>query len=205
MGNKSKVRNAFLDAASKLFSQYGYEKTGIDQITRLSGRAKTSLYYHFDSKLAIFRACLEREFRALKDKLDETRAKFESDPADCLAKYLRARIELLPMLSVFKSYVSGLSVKLAGGELRETAEDVRADFDRYEYLYFKETAEKALSAGVFPETVSSDAFAEMLIVLLRGLEIQFFATESLENIRPTYEALIEMILQNYRAAHPKTE
>ncbi len=201
MENKSKVRNAILDAAEKLFSQYGYEKTSIDQITKLANRAKTSLYYHFDSKLSIFRSCLEKEFQALKERMTAIRSEYRNSEAECFAQYLRERIEMLPQMPVYRSYVSGMTINLSGGELKDTADAVREDFDRFEYRYFYDVAQKGRQEGVFPDKVSPDAFARMLIVILRGLEIQFFMSKDLKTMRTTYESLIELVLQNFNAAH----
>ncbi|MCD8312857.1 MAG: TetR/AcrR family transcriptional regulator [Bacteroidales bacterium] len=203
MENTSKVRTAFLNAAEKLFSQYGYEKTSVDQIARLANRAKTSLYYHFDSKLTIFKSCLVQEFQTLMARMTAIREEHQDSEAACLAAYLRARIEILPQMPVYRSYVNNLTLNLAGGELKETVDAVRESFDRYEYNYFFATAQKGLNAGVFPDKISPDAFARMLIVILRGLEIQFFMTEDLSTMRATYEALIELLLQNFYAGHPK--
>ncbi len=203
MENKSKVKRAILEAAEKLFSQYGYEKTSIDQITKLANRAKTSLYYHFDSKLSIFKCCLENEFQFLKERMAAIRAEHSENNAECLAQYLRERIEILPQMPVYRSYVSGLTLNLSGGELRETVDAVREDFDRFEYSYFFNTAQKGREAGVFTDKVSPDAFARMMLVILRGLEIQFFMSKDLKTMRTTYESLIELLVQHNSNAHPQ--
>ncbi len=194
MENKSKVRKAILEAAETLFSQYGYEKTSIDQITHLANRAKTSLYYHFDSKLSIFRSCLEGEFLTMRERLAAVRSANRGGDAECLVQYLRERMELLPQMPVYRTYINGMTFNIGGGELKQTADAVREDFDRAEYRYFYETARKGRENGVFSDKVSPDAFARMLIVILRGLEIQFFVGKDVKSIRSTYEALIEMMV-----------
>jgi AcrR family transcriptional regulator len=47
---KSKARDKVLDTASRLFYTQGYMATGINQIIKESGVAKTTLYEHFQSK-----------------------------------------------------------------------------------------------------------------------------------------------------------
>ncbi len=48
------VRQQVLDEASRLFLQYGFKKTTMDEIARRVGISKGALYLHFDSKEAIF-------------------------------------------------------------------------------------------------------------------------------------------------------
>ena len=45
--------------ARRLFTERGYAATSIDDIVQAAGVAKGSLYHHFDSKEAIFRAVYE--------------------------------------------------------------------------------------------------------------------------------------------------
>ena len=53
MKDSVKVRDSIVDSASWLFDRFGYEKTSVDEIARRAHRAKTSVYYYFDGKLAI--------------------------------------------------------------------------------------------------------------------------------------------------------
>ncbi len=48
------VRQQILDEASRLFLQYGFKKTTVDEIANRVGISKGALYLHFDSKEAIF-------------------------------------------------------------------------------------------------------------------------------------------------------
>src|SRR5258708_13912156 len=52
-------RIAILDAALRLFSQYGYRRTSIDDIAREAEIAKGTVYLSFKSKEEIFRALAE--------------------------------------------------------------------------------------------------------------------------------------------------
>ncbi len=196
MDIKSKARTSILAAAANLFARYGYDKTSVDDIAKLAHKAKTSMYYHFDSKLSIFKGCLENEFHRLKENMDAVMEANGEISAKCLAEYLMARVELMPKMSVYKNYLCGLAINGRGGDLKETADAVRKDFDAYEYQYFYDTAQTGREVGVFSDKVSSSAFAKMMIVLLKGLEIQFFMSENVEAIRSTFESLIELLIYN---------
>jgi AcrR family transcriptional regulator len=58
-------REAVLTAATRLFSQYGYESVGVDDIGAAVGITGATLYYHFASKSAILTAVLTRCFEAM--------------------------------------------------------------------------------------------------------------------------------------------
>ena len=51
---KSHTRKVILDAAAGLFSDKGYEQTTIEQITRVAGVGKATLYGYFPSKEDIY-------------------------------------------------------------------------------------------------------------------------------------------------------
>ena len=51
--------NAVVLAGLRLFTQYGYRKTSIDEIARAAQVAKRTVYLHFENKAAVFLAILE--------------------------------------------------------------------------------------------------------------------------------------------------
>ena len=57
-GGSSKP-NAIVLAGLKLFAQYGYRKTSIDDIANAAQVAKRTVYLHFENKAAVFLAILE--------------------------------------------------------------------------------------------------------------------------------------------------
>ncbi len=194
MSDKSKVREAILSTATALFGRHGYDKTSIDEIARQAGKAKTSIYYHFDSKLSIFRACIEGEFNRLRERLDVVRGEYAENNAKCFSEYLMARMEVFPEMKVYKTYICELFTDVYRGELKDAAEAARAGFDEYEYRFFADTVREAREAGVFTDKVLPDPFAKMMIALLKGLEIQFFLSGNEEEMRTTYESLVEYLI-----------
>src|ERR1700680_1600 len=51
--------NAIVLAGLRLFTQYGYPKTSIDDIAQTAQGAKRTVYLHFENKAAVFLAILE--------------------------------------------------------------------------------------------------------------------------------------------------
>ncbi len=194
MKNTEKVKETILSAAATLFGRYGYEKTSVDQIAKLAHKAKTSIYYHFDSKLAIFKSCLETEFKNLMRRLERVREENSDNNGKRFALYLTTRMDLFLEMKVYKSYLCRLVPSLEVGEMKESVDSVRQKFDDYEYQFFHETAIAGALDGALTDAISPDAFAKMMIALFRGIEYQFFVTDDMEATRSTFGSLVDLII-----------
>ncbi|PVE21436.1 hypothetical protein DC522_26595 [Microvirga sp. KLBC 81] len=88
------TKRQILDGARQVFLLNGYAGTSIDQIINQSGVSKGSIYHHFDSKDALFRALIaaeaERIARALPS-IDQD----EPDPCSTLRQIGMAVLETL--------------------------------------------------------------------------------------------------------------
>jgi AcrR family transcriptional regulator len=51
-------RVGILDAATSVFSRYGFKKTSMDDLARAAGLSRQGLYLHFSTKEALFQAAL---------------------------------------------------------------------------------------------------------------------------------------------------
>ena len=66
-----------LDAAAELMLRWGYNKTTIDDIVRLAGVPKGTIYLHWKTREDLFLALMEREYQRL---IEDTRQRIASDP-----------------------------------------------------------------------------------------------------------------------------
>lgn len=76
-GNQSareRKRAALLEAALKLFGQYGYRRTSIDDIAREADIAKGTVYLNFASKEELFRALCAQLIARVEDESAKARA-----------------------------------------------------------------------------------------------------------------------------------
>lgn len=58
-GKGDDKRQRIVQAATRLFSQYGFKRTSVDVLASEAGVAKPTVYAYFDDKDAIFRAVVE--------------------------------------------------------------------------------------------------------------------------------------------------
>ena len=64
-------------AANRLFRQYGYRRTSMEDIAKETGMSRPSVYSHFKNKDEVFRSLSERIH---ENALSETQQKLEADP-----------------------------------------------------------------------------------------------------------------------------
>ena len=155
MKNKEKIRNAILSAASSLFERFGYEKTSMEEIAEAIHKAKASIYYHFPSKLDIFREVLRKEMEGVITS-QENIISSNPDPSSQLIAYLKSRMEVIFSAKVFMHYI--MSPYLEGqSEVKEAIEEARKTLDGWEYGYFVDACNKGREAGILSEAVKPDA------------------------------------------------
>ena len=68
---KLKTRDQILNAAETLFMSKGYDKTSINDIQKVVGIARGTLYHHFNSKEEIMDVIIERKARIVIDRAKE--------------------------------------------------------------------------------------------------------------------------------------
>jgi AcrR family transcriptional regulator len=66
---KQKTRSAIMEAAVRLFSENGFEKTSIEQLARAAGIGKGTIYSYFQTKTEIFHAFCEDELDFIHSEL----------------------------------------------------------------------------------------------------------------------------------------
>ena len=77
-GKKEEKKDKIVEAARKVFSKYGYNKTTLDDIGNIVGMRKNSLYYYFSSKEEIFSFIINCEADLYFKYIYEEIAKYKS-------------------------------------------------------------------------------------------------------------------------------
>jgi AcrR family transcriptional regulator len=91
-----------ISVAAALFNELGYHQCGIDEIMRLSGVSKTTLYKYFPSKEHLVLEVLQRRSKTL---LDQTRARIEArreqEPS------ARPHTRIVVILEIIEEWIQG--------------------------------------------------------------------------------------------------
>lgn len=193
MVNKEEIKAEILCAAERLFELYGYDKTTIEDISGESNKAKTAVYYYFRNKSDIFNKVIDREFQHIRQNLSVIRETRHKDRLAELGDYLKQRMELIRSATVYNKY---LSLQRLGrrSEVFSIIGKAREDFDRWERDYFESICNEGHSLGFLSDKVKPESFGEMLVMLLKGLEIQFACTHDPAHSKSTYEEVLDRIL-----------
>lgn len=193
MVNKEEIKTEILCAAERLFGTYGYEKTTIEDISEASNKGKTAVYYYFKNKSEIFDRVIDSEFRRVRQGLTAVRERNHSDRLAELGDYLKLRMELIRSATVYSKYLSAQR-KERRMEARAIIGKIRDDFDRWEKDYFESICREGNTNGYLSDKVKPEPFGEMLVMLLKGLEIQFACTQDPAHSKTTYEEVLNRIL-----------
>jgi AcrR family transcriptional regulator len=170
---KDNIRESIVNAASDIFSKYGYKKTTMDDIALALGKGKSSIYYYFRNKEEIFQAVLEQEVILLKSKLQKaviTRMKgFES-----MINFYDA---------VKNEYLSQF----------EFIERIRYKYDQEEIAVVQGILEEGVEKGDF--RIENPFLASVVIVTsMKGFEIPLFITgKKGQDIEQIVDKLLKML------------
>lgn len=88
MVDHDEMKEQIIVAARKVFAQYGYRKTTIEDIASAVYKAKSSVYHYFNGKEDIFKAVIEREAAQIFRKVNET-IRNESTPVGKFNMYFK--------------------------------------------------------------------------------------------------------------------
>jgi TetR/AcrR family acrAB operon transcriptional repressor len=107
------TRDRILDAAEQLFAEHGVSRTTLQHIATAAGVTRGAIYWHFDDKVALFNAMIERVVMPLEVALQEMDT---ADPLRDLREYmlagLRTTVHDARARRVFE--IAGLKMEFVG-------------------------------------------------------------------------------------------
>ena len=105
-------KEELLSAAEESLKLYGLAKTTIDDIAKLAGVSKTSLYYYFENKEDLLRAVVAHKSTELLRKIQGAVASTR-DPAEKLRSFVKARYRYLQELRTYLGFPQELATKVS--------------------------------------------------------------------------------------------
>ena len=163
------TRNKILVVANKLFSRFGFHKTSMDEIAKISRKAKGSLYYHFVSKEEIFKEVVSIEITNLTNQLSIIVENTDIKASDKLRKYLIKRMKILNDAANYHE-----TIKADFFEHFDFIDDLRNELDEWEKANLKKIISQGVETGEFVINGDLEVLLDVFIMVLKGLEIPFF-------------------------------
>lgn len=182
-----------VDIASKLFARFGFHKTSMDEIAKISRKAKGSLYYHFASKEDLFKEVVVQEIETMKIALSKIVQDNTLSPVEKLRNYLNQRMKIL---ADAKNYHETLKADLF--EQFGFLNKVRADLDNWEKQQLKIIFDEGKNANIFTSELNVEVALDIFVLILRMLEVPFFTQNKFEQYHPHFNDLLNVLIKGLK-------
>ncbi len=188
---EDKTRDKIVEVADKLFSRFGFYKTSMDEIAKIARKAKGSLYYHFTGKEALFNEVLSKELEALKRELNAIAENPELNSKQKVKLYLKRRMQILNESNIYRE-----TIKADLYEHFEFTDTIRSDFEQWEKNLMKAFIETGIEQGEFDIKIKEiGAIMDVFIMVLKGLEIPFFAQGKFLTYEPYMDDMMNILIK----------
>ncbi len=163
----SDTRNKILSTSFQLFSQQGYETTGVAQICAVANISKGAFYHHFPSKHELFLTLLENWLK----EIDEVFHNIQSENSSSLQQIKLMSLELNTIFSKADQFPMFLEVWIQAMRDPSISQKIIAPY--YRYLSFFETI---FSQGKIDGSIASHSDARLssrlMMAFAMGLILQ---------------------------------
>lgn len=190
MNNKvDKTKEKILQVADKLFARFGFYKTSMDEIAKISRKAKGSLYYHFSSKEELFKEVVAREISVLKTELTEI-VNSDLNPKEKIKAYLLKRMIIIQNASNYHE-----TLKADFFEHFDFIDELRNDLDNWEKNKISFIIKEGIEKEEFAKMENTDVILDVFIMVLKGLEIPFFIQGKYLELEPYFDDMLEVLIR----------
>jgi len=194
--SKREVRaDRILDATVELVQRWGYKKTTIDDIARLAGVAKGTVFLHWKTREALFEALLLREWLSA---IADLKRRLESDPAGAtLSALTRHMMSIVIDNPFFRGMMLGDTEMLGNLTRSSTAQNVMEFRLQMLQTYLHLLREKGL--------LRTDYAIETQLKMIAAIYTGFFLADQFlpSGYRFSSEEMIETMVQTlHRTLEP---
>lgn len=166
---RDEMRESIVNAATQVFSRFGFKKTSMDDIARSLRMGKSSIYYYFKGKEEIFQAVVDREADHLRVKVNKI-LEGKDDAMSKLRSYIKLRMDVIKNLSNYMEV-------LKNDDLMNMAvtEKFRKKYDDEEIGIIRRILQEGNDCGMFKvKDLNLSSFA--ILIAMKGLEVPLVTT-----------------------------
>jgi len=179
-------RETILKIAQDIFSKYGYKKTTLDDIANAVRKGKSSLYYYFDSKDALFQAVIQKEVNILRKEL-EIVINRNTDPVSKLRDYMLTKLTTFRGLANFYHALENDVTAI------EFIEDIKLRHEQEEIRMIKRILIEGVRKNEF-EVYDFTLAATGITTAIKGLEMPLSAGDySTANLEKSVDSILKII------------
>lgn len=189
-GQGEKTKKRIAEKAKLLFEQKGYAASSMGEICKVTGVSRGSIYFHFESKEAVFLYTVEEANKAWRDKWDDISTSVDSatEKLYLLGRHCASDMQSKLSQTVPEYFYS----ENVGDELSEKIEHlVKPEFEIYQQLI-----NDGVHNGEFKSEVPADELAAILYGMLTGISgVQYLlGYDDKEHFLKTYDYAICVFL-----------
>lgn len=162
-----RTKDEIVEIARDIFARFGFRKTTMEEIAKAVKKAKSSLYYYFQSKEEVFQAVIEQEAKVLREKIKKAMDQ-EETPQGKLRAYIIARMKALKQLANFYS-----ALKDEYLENYRFIEKFRKKYDEEETNAINEILKEGVENGIF-KVKDIEMTTLAILIALKGFESWIF-------------------------------
>ena len=193
----AQTKKQLMEASKALFVKFGFDRISMDDIAEAAHKAKRSIYNHFSNKEDLYSSMMEHEFDMLHENLATVFAPSLSAPLSQLQEYLLKRFELIKQSGIWKL----VATEYAQSHWSRFS-NVHQRFMQFEQWEHDQFVAVWKSMAANPDVVLvnqyATAFADMLQMVLKGLDYTMFVQDNYDKYKDTYAFLITMIINNMK-------
>jgi AcrR family transcriptional regulator len=187
------MNNQILDAATRLFLQYGYKHTTVDQIVAQVGIAKGSFYLHYPSKDAVFAAMSKQVAGQVLGGME----RIAGSDMDVESK-LREAIQWAN-LHVWDFSHQAPHAPVLWSELLEAAAAVTMPAHAQGQDILAGIVRQGQEQGIFPAALDSNAAARLLMLATEAFSPPYYLVDSREIIVNELPLLMDLLVRGLRS------
>lgn len=186
MVDKDEFRKRIITKAGEIFSRYGFRKASMDEIAKALNMGKSSIYYYFSSKEAIFEAVVLNEANILRSELTSA-IKAVDSPLEKMKNYVFVRMKSFEKLSNYYNAIFDKNL-----DHFEFIEKVREKYDREELAILRLILYDGARKKVF-SIKNSEYTAMAFQITFKGLEVPLFWKKREEDIQSRLNAILDVL------------
>lgn len=161
--------DAVLDAAQDLFWSRGYQAASLDELTRITGVNKPSLYAAFGDKPQLFRTVLDRYHARLLGLTRRVLTR-EGSGREAVRRWLLGYLSFCSGETGARGCLS-VNTSLEAAVLDPAVGESVGDFQRQTEDLLREALERAVAGGELPAGFDAGAAARVVLVAQSGLMV----------------------------------
>jgi AcrR family transcriptional regulator len=160
-----------LDAALAVFGEFGFDRAKLDDVARLAGVSKGTLYLYFDSKESLFREMVRAKVVASLAESETYVRNYEGPARELLVELIRrmyGRVRREPLTRI---------ARLVQGELGHFPELARFYFDEVilrARRLVEQVLERGMATGEFRPSTNGFAARGLSTLLVHTAQVQCF-------------------------------